>query len=274
VLGSGGITGIAWELGILAGLVECGVDLGEADLVVGTSAGAVVGAAADYPLRYRFELAERGPERPARMRPGALARFVLAMVSTPQPERFRVKVGRLALSAKVESEASRKRTVAGWLPDEPRWPDNLVVTAVDASSGEHRRFDARSGVPLLDAVAASTAVPGIRPPITIGGRRYVDGGMRSPTNADLAQGHDVVVVLAPDAGGGPIARPEDEVATLAASGRAVLVRPDTEARAALGKSIAAKLDPSRRKAAALAGYAQAASEADRILAIWGRQVRP
>ena len=44
VLGGGGITGIAWEIGVLAGLAEAGVDLTGADLVVGTSAGSVVGA--------------------------------------------------------------------------------------------------------------------------------------------------------------------------------------------------------------------------------------
>jgi len=70
------------------------------------------------------------------------------------------------------------------------------VTAVDAATGEFRTFDRDSGVPLVQAVAASCAVPGVYPPVTIGGRRYVDGGMRSAANVDLAAGVERVVVLA------------------------------------------------------------------------------
>src|SRR4029077_19401592 len=78
------------------------------------------------------------------------------------------------------------------------WPEQrLVITAVDAESGEPRAFDRDSGGGLIDAVAASCARPLVWPPITIGGRRYIDGGVRSATNADLAAGCDRVVVLAP-----------------------------------------------------------------------------
>ena len=78
------------------------------------------------------------------------------------------------------------------------WPERpLVVTAVDTETGEFTTFDRDSGVPLVSAVAASCAVPGVYPPVTIDGRRYMDGGMRSAANADLAQGYDRLVVLAP-----------------------------------------------------------------------------
>ncbi|MGH3899114.1 MAG: patatin-like phospholipase family protein, partial [Pseudonocardiaceae bacterium] len=79
VLGSGGITGIAWELGMLAGLAEHGVDLCDADLVVGTSAGSVVGALItsgnDLEELYASQLAPPDPERPVRMGIGTIVRW-------------------------------------------------------------------------------------------------------------------------------------------------------------------------------------------------------
>ena len=66
-----------------------------------------------------------------------------------------------------------------------------------ADNGEFVAFEKSSGVSLVDAVAASCAVPGVWPPVTINGRRYIDGGMRSAVNADLAAGYERVVVLAP-----------------------------------------------------------------------------
>ena len=78
------------------------------------------------------------------------------------------------------------------------WPARaLLIVAVDAHTGRHRAFDRDSGVPLVDAVAASCAVPGIWPPVTIGATRWVDGGVRSSDNADLAADHERVLVLAP-----------------------------------------------------------------------------
>src|SRR5215472_11323476 len=58
-----------------------------------------------------------------------------------------------------------------------------------------RLWDACSGAPLERAIAASTAAPGIWPPITINGERYIDGGMRSMLNADLAIGSDIVIAV-------------------------------------------------------------------------------
>ena len=95
------------------------------------------------------------------------------------------------------AEPVRRAVIAARLPSH-EWPAHpLVVTAIDAHSGAFTRFDASSGVPLVDAVAASCAVPGVWPPVSIGGRRYIDGGVRSVTNADLASGCGRVLVLAP-----------------------------------------------------------------------------
>jgi len=90
----------------------------------------------------------------------------------------------------AETIASRIRVDA--------WPTReLMVTGVACDDGEFVVWTRDSGVPLLRAVTASCAVPTVSPPITIGSRRYMDGGMRSGTNADLARGYDRVVVLAP-----------------------------------------------------------------------------
>ncbi len=120
------------------------------------------------------------------------------------------------------------------------------------------------GVPLVDAVAASCAVPGVYPPIPIGDRTYIDGGFRSSTNADLARGCTKIVVLAPIARAvGPIKGPEQQLDELAVS--SIVVVPDPGSRAAIGKNV---LDPAARRGAAQAGHAQAAAVAKDVLAIW------
>jgi NTE family protein len=139
-----------------------------------------------------------------------------------------------------------------------------VVTAVEASTGEFTPFDRDSGVPLLQAVAASCAVPGVYPPVTIGGRRYVDGGMRSATNADLAAQHERVVVLAPIPRGlGPMTSVAGHLRDLTA--RTAVVAPDGASRAAIGRNV---LDPAARAPSARAGRAQAAAVAEQVAAAW------
>ena len=116
------------------------------------------------------------------------------------------------------------------------WPEGrLWVTAVDAVSGTSVVFDERSGVPLERAVAASCAVPGVFPAVEVGGRRYVDGGLRSIANADLARGHDRVVVISPY----PVAPnlrdlPQAQVRALRPRSRTHLVIPDAHDLLAMG----------------------------------------
>jgi NTE family protein len=141
----------------------------------------------------------------------------------------------------------------------------LVVTAVDADTGEFSAFDRDSGVPLLEAVAASCAVPGVYPPVTIGGRRYVDGGMRSAANTDLAEGYDRVVVLAPIPRGlGPMASVDRHVAGLA-DARVAVVSPDAASRTAIGRNV---LDPAARAPSARAGREQGRAVAERVGQAW------
>ena len=274
VLGGGGITGIAWEIGVLAGLADAGVDLTSADLVVGTSAGSVVGAqvtgGADLEAMFARQLEPPAQEKVARMSRSNLARYAWAMlVSRGRDEDFRRRVGSVALAAEkaglTPTEQERLDVIGSRLVGSD-WPDRqLVITAVDAETGEFRAFDRTSCVPLLQAVAASCAVPGVYPPVTIGDRRYVDGGMRSTANADLAQGYDRLVVLAPiPRGVGPIASVDAQVTGMV-SARIAVVTPDQGARTAIGKNV---LDPAARAPAARAGRAQAAEMVERVADAW------
>jgi NTE family protein len=270
VLGGGGVTGVAWEIGLLAGLAEHGVDLAPADLIVGTSAGSVVGAGVaageDLEAMYAGQLAPPEGLPSARMGLVNTVRFVGIMVGTRDAVRARVRMGRLALRAKTEPESVRRTVFERRLADRP-WPGQLKVTAVDALTGEFTVFGADGPATLLDAVGASCAVPGIWPPVTIGGRRYIDGGMRSAANADLAAGYERIVVVAPIAQGfGHMTSVGRQAAALAQAGAQVLVlSPDEAAARAIGRNV---LDPARRAASARAGREQAAAEAGRVRAVW------
>ena len=272
MLGGGGITGIAWEIGILAGLAERGIDLTDADLVIGTSAGSVVGVdvRSGTPLAELYSAQTRpwaASEIYAKMSLSLLARYVWAMTFTRKPMTARARIGALALRARTESEGARRRVIESRLPV-LEWPQgSLKITAIDAASGEFTVFDSASGVRLLDAVGASCAVPGIWPPVTIDGKRYMDGGMRSAANADLAAGYAQVVVIAPlTQGFGVLESVARQAGRLTAGGaRVAVVKPDKAALKAIGRNV---LDPARRPAAARAGYAQAAAEADAVKAVW------
>ncbi|MFJ6164426.1 patatin-like phospholipase family protein [Micromonospora orduensis] len=271
VLGGGGVTGVAWELGMLAGLAERGVPVTEADLVVGTSAGSVVGAQvrSGVPLEqlYEEQLAPRTGEATARLGFVALARLVWAGGRTRDAARSRARIGAMAVAARTPSEASQRAVIEARLPTRD-WPrQRLLVTAVDAATGEFVVFDGADGVSLVDAVGASCAVPGVWPPVTIGSRRFVDGGMRSTVNADLAAGAQRVLVLAPtSAAFGPMPRLSAQVDELRTAGaQVVVVTPDAAARTAIGRNV---LDPARRAGAARAGRAQAAVVADEVRGLW------
>jgi NTE family protein len=273
VLGAGGEAGIAWELGLLAGLAERGVDLTAADLVVGTSAGAGVAARINSGVGlaalYEAQLAPADGEIVAKFGPRTIARFVWAVAPARRnPVRARVRLGRLAVRARTEPAAQRRAVVAARLGTH-HWPaGNLLITAVDADTGEFATFDAGSGVDLVDAVGASCAVPGVWPPVTINGRRWMDGGMRSPANADLAAGYDRVVVVAPITRGlKPMPTVTDQVTELAQSCQAVaMLAPDAASVAAFGRNL---LDPRTRAPSARAGYAQAAAVRADVAAVWG-----
>ncbi|WNI26024.1 patatin-like phospholipase family protein [Streptomyces sp. ITFR-16] len=272
VLGAGGITGSAWETGILHGLAKAGLDLSTADVIIGSSAGAVVGAQLasgliSLPDLYELQLTDAGGERGGKLGAVTFLRYARAVLSSRTPEAYGRRLGRLAREARIgPTPDERRAAVAGRLLS-PRWPDRpLRVTAVDALSGELHTFDKDSGVDLADAVTASCAVPAVWPVAAFGGRSWIDGGVHSPANAHLAAGYERVVVIAPTASGSKvIASPRAQAEALAAQGaRTVVITPDAAAKKAFGRN---PLDPARRAAAARAGLAQSAAHTEAAAAV-------
>lgn len=255
------MAGVAWHTGVLLGLSEGGVDLSVADRLVGTSAGSTVAAqvAGGLTLAEMFARQVDTATLASELKPSKSVAELWAQMapiyaeSTDDAERRR-RLCRLALEADTVDEAVRRRVIAARLEGLGWTDDRLWVVAVEATTGERRVFDRSSGVDVVDAVAASCAVPGIWPPVTIGGARYVDGGIWSLTNTDLATDCGRVVVLAPVA---------DKVlpVELAGLGPAVVsaaITPDAASLAAFGTDV---LDPLVREPSARAGLAQGRAEA-------------
>lgn len=268
VLGGGGITGIAWEIGLLCGLQRAGVPLDSADIIIGTSAGSVVGTVVAARGDLEGAVAQQrtpGPRavtRPIDMTPVLAAFAVLADASVP-PVQARARVGAMALAAATGDEDAYLTGILRGLPVR-QWPDrDLRVTAVDTADGRPVVFDAAAGVPLELAVAASCAVPCVFPPVTIDGRRYMDGGVRSGTNADLAVGADHLVVIAPMAAMAGAKIQAEMRAT--GAGKSLLVEPDAAALDAFGPNA---LDVSRRMESVEAGLRQGLAVAGSVREIW------
>lgn len=278
VLGGGGVAGIAWETGVLAGLAQGGVDLAGVDVFIGTSAGSVVGAqlASDVPIGGLLA-AQLAPLAGSleRARPYSQAavdeqnRKLMDRVGGDLPEARR-RIGAFALRSETVVPAVRRAIVAARLPG-VKWPRRaLKLVAVDAVSGEGRVFDASSGVDFVDAVAASCAVPGSWPVVAVGDRQYMDGGIRSMTNADLALGAGQVLVLAPlgysDAN--PVSgHLHAEVDALRKSGAEVwVVVPDGASLAAMGQNV---LDPAQCPPSAQAGLLQGQALVASNPGFWG-----
>src|SRR5487761_421262 len=264
VLGGGGVAGIAWMTGLLTGLAEAGRDLVGADLLVGTSAGAAVaaqlgsGLPLDELFTWQTDPAKQASEISAELDMEKLAADFAELLSggTSAQDRLR-RLGAYAIAADTVPEAARRAAVGSRLPS-PQWASRrMLLVAVDAETGEMRVFDRDSGVSLVDAVAASCAVPGIWPRETIDGRRYVDGGVRSSDNADLAAGFGAITVISPLGYDSPIPSPmplRDVGGRLRSDGSVVtVIEPDEASRAAIGAN---PLDPGTRVPAANAGRAQ------------------
>ena len=291
ILGGGGAAGNAWEIGVIAGLAEAGLDMTEtADLVVGTSAGATAAAQVrsgipaagllasvlSPPVRTVGQNRELQPSLPTGTVFERMRAIGAAATSAADLQRAMGAFG-LESDSTLEAGAEQRRAmVAARLP-RPEWPDRpMIVVAVNAHTGEVAAFDRDSGVDLVDAVTASTALPGLVPTVSINGARYIDGGVRSTENADLASGYAHVVVLSP-LGGRSGTPPEgqfeglrrfpgadlaSQVEALRQQGSHVeVITPDADSRAAMGTNMT---DPATRIPAARAGFAQGKQEATRV----------
>lgn len=279
MLAGGGLAGIAWETGVLLGIADAAPDVAAAvldsEVLVGTSAGSAVAAqiSSGVALPELFERQLAGTV--AEIEPGVgidelTALFLSALAdSAGDAKQHLRRIGAVAAAANTVPAASRHQVIADRLPSH-EWPARVLrLTAVDIDSGELVVFDRSSGVALVDAVAASCAVPGAWPPVPIAGRRYMDGGVASTVNIAVASDCDAVLVLVPapqdapspfGAGAGAEIRafPADTLAVFA----------DDNAMAAFGPD---PLDPRCRRPAALAGREQGRRCAEDVARFLRRQ---
>jgi NTE family protein len=275
VLAGGGVAGIAWEIGVLRGIGDVDPellgDLRRADVVIGTSAGSAVAAqitsGALMEDLYAAQLSEHSHELEVELNlDDLMTRFVSATTGAASPEDMRRRIGVLALESPTVSEPTRRTVIASRLPDDT-WPDGiLLLTAVHAETGQPAVFTKESGVDLVDAVAASCAVPGVWPPVTIEGHRYIDGGVRSGTNADLAAGCERVLVVTPSQRNAP--QPwgnlNDEIDLLSPASVHVVFA-NAASAAAFGTN---PLSPSTRGPSACEGREIGRAEADAVGTFW------
>lgn len=273
ILGGGGVTGIAWEIGFIAGLREAGIDLAEhSDALYGTSAGsfaaALVASGADIEARYRAQFEPDTTEVAASMPPEVSKKYQDAFAAhygqaIPLAKAF----GDIAKSAETISTDIRTGVVKARL-GVGQWPANdlLHVTALDADTGELVVIDRDFGLTLVEALSATGAVPGLWPMVVAGGRNWIDGGMISAVNTQLGEGYDRVLVIAPvgESMGG-FDTVEVAAEKLRTAAQVVAVTPDTATKEAIGPN---PFDPERRGVAAEGGRAQALALADEIRATW------
>ncbi|MEU1971556.1 patatin-like phospholipase family protein [Microbacterium sp. NPDC019599] len=277
VLGGGGSAGNAWLIGVVAGLFEAGLDVTDADLIVGTSAGSTAAAqitgAAPSALLAEILAAPpapgRGPARPA-LTMSHLQRLDATIAASTDAADYRRRMSAVLLADPAPDRSAQWRATVAARFAGRGWPsDSLLITAVDAKTAEPVLFDRDSGVDIVDAVAASCA-GGFA--YRIGEGRYIDGGYRTnPDNADLAQGWAKVLVLSPLGGASrtPAAwglHLADQVEALRAGGsRVETVFPDDTSREAFGDNL---MDPSTRLPAAKAGYDQGRALLARVAEFW------
>ena len=267
MLGAGGHAAIAWEIGLLTGMADIGADLRDADVIVGTSAGSLVGVqiTSDLTLEELFQR-QVDPDLQTKESPPPVdfTRWradVMRATEGPGGDTTVVlkRFGALALQTPADAQEARRHMIAARLPSHT-WPERgLLIVAVDVESGERRVFDRSSGVDLVDAVTASGAVPGIWPAVALGGRRYMDGGVYSIDNADLARGCDDVLIFTLPARVPPlcVASLDAAVDMLRRGGARVdVVHPDEASQVAFASVGGNLLDPSVREAAARAGREQ------------------
>jgi NTE family protein len=284
VLGGGGSAGNAWLIGVIAGLVEAGLDVTQADLVIGTSAGSTAAAQitsatpaellaailSEVPPQ-RIAHANSDAEQVRRSVAEAMERRSRIVAASTDAADLRRKLGAAALemAAAANGSARWRATVAARLPSS-HWPEQAMhITAVDARTGEPVVFDRHAGVDLVDAIAASCA-SGFA--YTIGEGQYIDGGFRANAdNADLAAGYSRVLVLSPFGGrslnpvewGNHLATQIDELRT--GGSKVETIFPDSKSLTAFGDNM---MDLSARPPSAQAGYGQGKALAGQLIEFW------
>ena len=243
VLGGGGITGIAWESGVLAALIENGMKISQIDKIFGTSAGAFVGAVLsnnqDMKSYYHYLNENKDPNEQTKLKKEVYEMWRQAYI---QGGNNQESIGRL-LGEMIDqvqpviSMKERKKAIAKRLNDS-KWTSQLVITAINARTGQLETINQQIGMDLIDSVAASEAVPGLWPHVTMNGKDYIDGGMVSSTNACLAKDFKQILIIAPLTQKiGKLPNVFDDEITLSNTSDVYTITPDEFSKSIIGDNI-------------------------------------
>lgn len=277
VLGGGGSMGIGWETGYLAGLADGGVDTRIADLIIGTSAGSQVGTFVASNLSWN-EIWERLIEpknQPIEESPSSNLGPVFQIYdeiasSSKTPHEWIERIGKLGVESKTMPESNQLSRIENKITG-LHWAESLRIAAIDLTTSQRVIWGPNSGVELLRAVSASSSLPGVWPPTTIGSHKYFDGGSHSMENADVAEGAKKVLILSV---GLPVQTPyklEDQILSLKKSGSEVeLVTPDKNTYSALQKLGGNPVDPKIRPIVAACAREQGRKDAERLARFWNQ----
>lgn len=243
VLGGGGITGIAWESGVLAALIENGMNISQIGKIFGTSAGAFVGAVLsnnqDMKAYYHYLNENKDPNEQTKLKKEVYEMWRQAYI---QGGNNQENIGRL-LGEMIDqvqpviSMKERKKAIAKRL-NGSKWTSQLVITAINARTGQLETINQQIGMDLIDSVAASGAVPGLWPHVTMNGKEYIDGGMVSSTNACLAKDFKQILIIAPLTQKiGKLPNVFDDEITLSNTSNVYTITPDEFSKSIIGDNI-------------------------------------
>lgn len=271
VLGGGGVTGIAWESGIIASLKAMGIYLWQADMILGTSAGSFVGAALasgyDMQRYYDHQRVVNTDEKTGVASKEIILSWRDAFIEGgTDAEAIERAMGNISKTRQPQITLTERKTVAESRLETLDFPDHYGAVSVDRDTGQTHVLTKDSGVSLVEATCASGAVPGVWPSISFNGIDWIDGGMVSSANPMLAKDYRKVLVIAPlPKGYGQMPSTQEEVAELSKTSRTFLFVPDDHTKAVVGKGI---YDADRAPASGQAGWDQAITVKNEILDFW------
>jgi NTE family protein len=264
VLGGGGPLGVGWQAGLLSALTEASVRVADADFVVGTSAGSIVGAQLTSRRPLSDLLVPIGQSAPGRVGGPGESMDLGEMIATLDPANATPEADWVAYFDFLSGRD---------------WPAPFRCTSFSITSGSFAVWDQASGVDLPRAVASSCTVPGLVSPVTIHGESWIDGGARDALNADLAIGHEVVVAVScmalepppgatPEILAGLLPGIRQRIDDLRVSGAMVEVIEPSEEFGELSGWGRSLMDVNRTGDAFDAGVRQGTAEAARIGGLW------
>jgi NTE family protein len=278
ILGGGGRYGNSWELGYLFGLEKAGISIRNADVIVGTSAGSKVGTLLSSDLNWKEiweEQIEKASNEDSPISNEDMNKLFkeyneIALKSV-SPKDWVIKMGEISLKTpNIQDETSRISDIGKDLGSiKPVWPEQLRIIVTNLERSERIVLSKDSNVDILEALAASTALPGVWRPVNIKGNYYYDGGSYSMENPDVVKDADIMLILSTDL---PIATPYklDELIQKQENNgvKTKLIKPANEVREVLKSFNFNTMDQKLRPLTALAGVRQGEKDAEQIREFW------